>query len=106
MQKRLSVDVVLNNFKGLKHQMIQISTLKSANQCKIRQAWSSSRSTRIVRVLLALNILRNCFLLHLCTCIDVNDVHDVLTFCDLQAVNESVCLTDEGKYGVKTKADV
>ena len=67
---------------------------------------SNSRSTRIVRVLLALNMLRNCSLLHLCPCIDVNDVHDVLTFCDLQAVNESVCLTDEGKYGVKTKADV
>ena len=37
MQKRLSVDVALNNFEGLKHQMIQISTLKSANQSKIRQ---------------------------------------------------------------------
>ena len=51
-------------------------------------------------------MLRNCSLLHLCPCIDVNDVHDVLTFCGLQAVNESICLNDEGKYGVKTKADV
>ena len=36
----------------------------------------------------------------------INDVHDAFTFCGLQAVNESICLNDEGKYGVKTKADV
>ena len=59
----------------------------------------------------ALNILRNGFFTtsrhpDSYTSIDVNDIHDVLTFCDLQAVNESVCLNDKGKYGVKTKADV
>ena len=37
-------------------------------------------STRIVRVLLALNILKNGFLLQLIDT-QINDVHDVLTFC-------------------------
>ena len=62
--------------------------------------------------MLALNILRNGFLLQVDTqiCIlalmYINDVHDAFTFCGLQAVNESICLNDEGKYGVKTKAAV
>ena len=37
-------------------------------------------STRIVRVVLALNILKNGFLLQLIDT-QINDVHDVLTFC-------------------------
>ena len=63
-------------------------------------------------VVIALNILRNGFLLQV-TDTHINDVHDAL--CTyflrfhsvlLQAVNESVCLNNEGKYAVKTKADV
>ena len=38
-------------------------------------------STRIVRVVIALNILRNGLLLQV-TDTHINDVHDVLTFCD------------------------